>query len=194
MSGRPRDGEWVPSTNIFVNYLPKNWTKANLVDLCSPYGPIQSAKVMIDLKTGASKGFGFVRYSFLESSISAVSALNFLQVGPKRLLARFAGSMENTGQSSHTLYVRSLPLFFSSGDIWNLFAMYGEIQEIALAVDSETGRFKGRAYVTYKYIECASEALQRTNNETLAPGQWPLFVQFSELPVEKEFLRIKSGQ
>jgi RNA recognition motif-containing protein len=178
-----RDTEWAPSSNIFVNYLPKHWTKTELVALCCPFGTIESAKVMIDLKTGASKGFGFVRYTTPESAVEALAALNGFETCGKRLLVRFTGSRENIGRQSSTIHVKSLSLTLSYVAVRRMFQPFGDIDDLKLDLEPQTLRFRGSAYVTYKYTGSAVEALRCTNNVTLWPGQWPLFVQFSEPPI-----------
>ena len=90
-----------PSSNIFINYLPQEFTKKELVQLFSPFGKIQSAKVIINLTTGISKCYGFVRFASIYSAQQAVLALNGMVIPKynKTLLVKFAGSkMENTGE------------------------------------------------------------------------------------------------
>jgi RNA recognition motif-containing protein len=174
--------EWSPSTNIFLNYLPKSWTKQELVNVCAPFGNIQSAKVMIDLKTGVSRCFGFVRYSTLESAVDAVFHLNGWTTSGKRLMVRFAGKPENTGNPTTTIHIKSLPLTFTESTIWELYGIYGEIRSVFLETNPTTNQFRGSAYVTYRFMESATEAVRQTNNLKLGPEQWPLFVQYVQNP------------
>jgi RNA recognition motif-containing protein len=45
---------------IYVGNLPWSTTDAELQDLFSQYGSVQSARVITDRETGRSRGFGFV--------------------------------------------------------------------------------------------------------------------------------------
>lgn len=54
-------------TNLFVNYLPARAGDDALCALFSTYGEVESCKVMIDLHTGLSRCFGFVKYKYPES-------------------------------------------------------------------------------------------------------------------------------
>lgn len=50
--------------NLFINHIPLDMNDAELLSLFTPFGDIDSAKVMVDLQTGQSKGYGFVKVSF----------------------------------------------------------------------------------------------------------------------------------
>jgi RNA recognition motif-containing protein len=55
---------------------------------------------MINLETGESKGFGFVRFSTHEEAKSAIDGLNGRHVQTKQLLAKFAESREKRDRVS----------------------------------------------------------------------------------------------
>lgn len=179
-SVRDSPEQWIPTTNVFINYIPKAWTKTDLIDLFHPFGVIESAKVMIDLATGSSRCFGFVRFSSIESAIQAVLSVNGLQVGTKRLLARFAGSVENTGSPTRTIYIKSLPLSMSRKEIWDMYQVFGTIAALDYVVDPQTKRFTGTAYIAYMSVFSAKCAVRETNNLTLTPTSWPLFIRYAE--------------
>ena len=46
--------------NIYISNLSYGISDADLKDLFAEYGEISSAKVIMDLETGRSRGFGFV--------------------------------------------------------------------------------------------------------------------------------------
>ncbi|OHT04481.1 hypothetical protein TRFO_28044 [Tritrichomonas foetus] len=181
MHNENKTNSFVPSTNIFINYIPKEFTKRELVSLCSPFGRILSAKVMIDLLTGVSKCFGFVRFESLDSAALAVIRLNGLFIGNKKLLVRFAGSKENTGSISCSIFVRSLCLYYSEKDIWNIFSKFGRILGIELHHDDErTKLFNGAATITYSCESEAEDALREMNNMKLTNDSWPLFIRYTQ--------------
>lgn len=55
--------------NVFVNHLSPDITDDGLRRMFSTFGNIESAKVMVDLSTGLSRGFGFVKFSDIESGM-----------------------------------------------------------------------------------------------------------------------------
>jgi RNA recognition motif-containing protein len=63
-------------TKLYVGGLPFSTTDTQLADLFSPYGTVQSAKVITDKFTGQSRGFAFVEMSTNEEASKAISGLN----------------------------------------------------------------------------------------------------------------------
>jgi RNA recognition motif-containing protein len=59
---------------LYVGNLTFDATDADLTELFSPHGQVQSAQVVTDRDTGRSRGFGFVEMS--EGADAAIAALN----------------------------------------------------------------------------------------------------------------------
>jgi hypothetical protein len=167
--------------NVFINYLPRNFSEAELRALCSEYGTIVCSKIMINLDTGESKGFGFVRFSTLEEAQAAIEGLNGRRVQTKRLLAKFAESREKQDRASELLYVKRLPLTVDQRTAVELFTRFGEIVEIIPHVlDSVDPQF-WRLLIRYANERSAAAALARMNNEIIAPGTRPIHVRYADL-------------
>lgn len=49
--------------NIYVGNLPLSATENDLREMFSQFGPVQTAKIIMDRDTGVSRGFGFVEMS-----------------------------------------------------------------------------------------------------------------------------------
>ena len=64
-------------TKIFVGGLPYHTTDASLRDHFHVYGEIDEAVVITDRQTGKSRGYGFVRVSFLFSLLSFSFSFSF---------------------------------------------------------------------------------------------------------------------
>ncbi|THB67083.1 MAG: RNA-binding protein [Spirochaetaceae bacterium] len=62
--------------NILVRNLPRRITEQELMELFSPFGQIKSCNIVMDEKTGKSKGFGFVEIVDVQHAKRAVYALN----------------------------------------------------------------------------------------------------------------------
>ena len=62
--------------NIYIANLSFEVTDEDLRELFSPYGTINSVKVINDKETGKSKGFGFVEMPNDEEGQAAIDALN----------------------------------------------------------------------------------------------------------------------
>ena len=49
-------------TNLIINYLPQTLSDAEFNQLFAALGPLQSARILRDKRTGYSFGYGFVNY------------------------------------------------------------------------------------------------------------------------------------
>lgn len=82
------------STKLFVGSLSYNVTSAKLEELFGAYGKVQSADVIIDRRTGQSKGFGFVEMSSDEEAQKAIAGLNGQQVDGRAIAVNEARPRE----------------------------------------------------------------------------------------------------
>ena len=64
------------ATRLFVGNLPYNTTDDQLQQFFASAGTVSSATVVMDRRTGRSRGFGFVEMSSDEEAQSAISQLN----------------------------------------------------------------------------------------------------------------------
>ena len=71
---------------LYVGNLPYAYTSDELREVFEPHGPVQSATVIIDRKSGHSRGFGFVEYESEESAQTAVEALNGTSLGGRDIV------------------------------------------------------------------------------------------------------------
>lgn len=71
---------------LYVGNLPYAYTSDELREVFEPHGPVQSATVIIDRKSGRSRGFGFVEYESEESAQTAVEALNGTSLGGRDIV------------------------------------------------------------------------------------------------------------
>jgi hypothetical protein len=60
-----------PSRNLFIAGFKLDMDDEKLRSLFASYGPIESAKVMLDIHTSAPRGFAFVLFERLEDAINA---------------------------------------------------------------------------------------------------------------------------
>jgi RNA recognition motif-containing protein len=80
---------------IYVGNLTFDATDAELRELFSPHGEVQSAQVVTDRDTGRSRGFGFVEMS--EGADAAIAALNGQDFKGRSLTVNEAKAREGGG-------------------------------------------------------------------------------------------------
>jgi RNA recognition motif-containing protein len=61
---------------LYVGNLDHSVTSAELEQMFTPHGTVESAEVITDRYSGLSKGFGFVEMSSNEEAQAAINALN----------------------------------------------------------------------------------------------------------------------
>lgn len=74
--------------------LSYNVTSAKLEELFSEFGKIQSAEVIIDRRTGQSKGFGFVEMDNASEAKKAIEGLNGKEVDGRTIVVNEARPRE----------------------------------------------------------------------------------------------------
>lgn len=75
---------------IFVGNLPFQVSDFELEDLFKEYGEVLSAKVIVDRKTGRSRGFGFIEMNAEDAAQQAVEALNGFEIKGRPINVSFA--------------------------------------------------------------------------------------------------------
>lgn len=63
------------------------------------------------------------------------------------------------------LYVGNFPFTVSEDQLRDLFAGYGEIEELAMIKDRDTGKPKGFAFITFSQQQAAEKALELNGND-----------------------------
>ena len=87
------------SNKLYVGGLPYATTEADLKELFSEHGTVESVRVITDRETGRSKGFGFVEMGSQEAAEAAIAKLNDSELGGRTLVVNEAKPRENRGSS-----------------------------------------------------------------------------------------------
>jgi len=72
-------------TKLFVGGFPLDMDEMTLVQLISPYGTVDTIKIVRDKKTGKCKGYAFLEMTDLAGAENAMDALNGTSVKDKVL-------------------------------------------------------------------------------------------------------------
>lgn len=76
--------------NIFVGNLSKDVSDEDLQNLFSEFGNIRSVKIIKDLFSGESKGFGFIEMPGAAEAQKAISELNAKELKGKKIVVNEA--------------------------------------------------------------------------------------------------------
>lgn len=145
-----------PSRNLFIAGFKAGMNDDALRELFQPFGSIESAKVMLDIHTGASRGFAFVLYVRLEDAVRARSSMNgrlvslgndaLAESAPPSPVDQFRLTVDfakhdafNVVTRSTKVYCRNIPSTMAEADIINAIESVvgrGTIVTIAVLPDS----------------------------------------------------------
>lgn len=84
-------------SNLYIGYLPPQIDDDGLIQLFAPFGDIVAVKVIKDRLTGASKGYGFVKFSDTASAAQAVLHMNGYRLDGRVMAVRVAGRPPQAG-------------------------------------------------------------------------------------------------
>ncbi len=85
------------SVRLYVGNLSFNVSEAELEDLFSQTGAVQSANIVTDRDTGRSRGFGFVEMETKEAADAAIEQFNGREIGGRALTVNEARPRESRG-------------------------------------------------------------------------------------------------
>ena len=75
---------------LLIRNLDRTTTEAELQSMFEAYGMVQSCNLVLDQKTGGSKGFAFVEMPRQGEAKAAVKSLNGKEVGGSRIRVKKA--------------------------------------------------------------------------------------------------------
>ena len=85
---------------LLIRNLARTTTEAELRALFEAHGSLQSCTLVIDKKTGASKGFGFVEMPGLGEAKAAMKTLNGTDVGGSKIRVKKATPKPDTDRNA----------------------------------------------------------------------------------------------
>merc|ERR1712130_1099155 len=134
-SGQPEKKEAEEDrTNLIINYLPPTMSEGTLATLFSPYGLLERCKIVVDLQTLRSRGYGFVKYDNALSAERALTALNGYELNGKKLKVALARPQSKAIMNSN-LYITNIPIHYNDNNLFCLFQEFGNIVECKVLLD-----------------------------------------------------------
>lgn len=121
------------------------------------YGPIFSLRIMKDITSKKSRGFGFVSYYNVTDAKNAKNGNNHLVILTKPIRITWKKSIKELAQDLN-LFVKNVPQDLSEADFENLFSPFGSIFSCKLS-RQENGQNRGYGYVQFEEKESAEKAL-----------------------------------
>ncbi|KAK8585041.1 hypothetical protein V6N13_138982 [Hibiscus sabdariffa] len=192
-----------PDLSIFVGDLAADVTDSLLHEtFATKYPSVKAAKVVIDVNTGRSKGYGFVRFGDDTERSNAMTEMNgvYCSSRPMRIgaatprkssgyqqqyssqggYASNGASTQSDGVSSNTtIFVGGLDPNVTEEDLRQPFSQYGEIVSVKIPVG------KGCGFIQFASRNNAEEALQELNGTII--GKQTVRLSWGRNPANKQF-------
>jgi len=189
---KEREREDIDPTNLIINYLPPTMSEGTLATLFSPYGLLERCKIVVDLQTLRSRGYGFVKYDNAISAERAKNALNGYELNGKKLKVAFARSQCKAITNSN-LYLTNIPPHFTNSNLVKLFAEFGKIIECRVLMDQQ-GQSRGVGFVRMDTHHNAIQALQSMDRKVIEKNHPPIEVKLAQRRVPRRFWQENGGQ
>jgi hypothetical protein len=175
----------ISTTNVYLKGLRSDTTDQFLRDLCKSYGPIKSAKAIIDRATQQCRGYGFVMFESPESAQAALTGLQ--QAGYQVDFARVTNNerAHRPEQDLTNLYFSNLPPTFSEDNLQALLQPFGEVGSCRILRDYYTGVSRGVGFARMNNTAICEHIIQEFNGKMLDGATEPLQVKFADNPRNK---------
>ncbi|XP_053741219.1 RNA-binding protein 28 [Synchiropus splendidus] len=170
---------------IFVRSLPQGATNERLEEIFSEIGPVKQCFVVKEKGTDKCRGFGYVTYSMEDDAQRALKEIRdydgrklSLSVAKKKIRdKKKAAPTEPDGESKEIepkskgfrkktlksrLIIRNLSFKCSEDDLKNVFSKFGTVVEAKIPLKPD-GKMRGFAFVMFKNVSEASQALKAMN-------------------------------
>ncbi|GLJ26367.1 hypothetical protein SUGI_0507950 [Cryptomeria japonica] len=145
---------------LFVRNLGFDTTTESFKAFFSQFGEVQEGVVIIDKKTGKSKGYGFLTFKHLDGALNALKEPSKIIDG-RMTVTRLASSQPGAiDVSDRKIFVGNVPTDMPSDRLLSLFSEYGEIEEGPLGFDKQPGKSRSFALFIFKTAEGAKLALE----------------------------------
>lgn len=154
------------STTVYIKNLNFKTTAEALKERLASLNP-RSISLPLDERRRRNKGYGFVEFDTLQDARLAAEAISGQSLDAHRLQAFLSGASKNTELSSqksssgkgNKLVVRNVAFAATVNDLRQLFAAFGELQNVRLPKRFD-GRHRGFAFVKFAAKRDAASAVE----------------------------------
>ena len=147
-------------SKIFVGGISQETTELDLYQYFSEFGCINSTRIVYDLRTKSSKGFGFIEVHDKQTFNSILNFNRHLIKGRIVDINRAIEQYEETPtevieKRSKKLYFRGVKPTTTENDLYGYFSTFGEVVKVYLIFNPHSGKSKCFGYVEFCSLETA---------------------------------------
>jgi RNA recognition motif-containing protein len=159
--------------NLFVAGLPPNVDDSHFKSMFESFGKVKSAKVMLDIHSGVSRGFGFILFEQLEDATEALKAMHgsALDHGGTLHVAFSRHDGQCALMATDKMYIRNLPLSVSKAELIEFLTAFGVVESVSLRPDSQhTGANTNVALVAFADDSAVEKAVAAVHGHSPFPS------------------------
>ncbi|KAL4916676.1 hypothetical protein BDW62DRAFT_102393 [Aspergillus aurantiobrunneus] len=158
-----------PKETVFIGNLFYDVTAEDLRNKMSQYGIVEGVDIIYDNR-GISKGFGYVQFDHPASATRAIQAMHMRIFEGRRVTMYYAQAnlqRSKTIPPTDTLYIGNLPFELTDRDLNELFADIGNVIDVRVTVDRQTGQFYGYVHAEFTDIDSATIAHEQLSRKSI---------------------------
>ncbi|PKA63206.1 Polyadenylate-binding protein RBP47 [Apostasia shenzhenica] len=179
--------------SIFVGDLAPDVTDSLLQEtFANKYSSVKGAKVVIDVTTGRSRGYGFVRFGDDNEKTLAMTEMNGVYCSnramricaatPRKIsgssIASVQGFHPDANSANTTVFVGGLDASVSEDELKQVFSKFGEIASVKIPVGKQCG------FVQFVQKNDAEMAMQALNGTVI--GEQMVRLSWGRNPANKQ--------
>jgi RNA recognition motif-containing protein len=178
--------------NLMVGGLPLELSDTDFRGLFEKFGKVESAKVMLNVETCESRGYGFVLFDSEEAGCRAFGERNkqIVTIGSKTFQLDIKPSEwdgKHGAAETTAIYVRNIPGDVSDESLKNFFHQFGEIVSVASRAQAPSGDPqalpKKQSMIEFTTVAAARVAIENSHRKFIfAASQIPVLAKFADLP------------
>eukprot|EP01134_Creolimax_fragrantissima_P008207 CFRG8207T1 len=182
-TGGDSSGVTTSKTNVYVPGLAPTFTDQDLVNMCSKYGDIVSAKAILDQSTGRCKGYGFVMFELQQCAQLAVDDL--LRQGMQCSFAKETSARThnrngaNTDYDDTNLYMANIPRAWVEEDLQQMLSPWGTVISTRVLRDNG-GLSRGVGFARMELRDQCEAIIVNFNHMLLHGSIQPLQVRYAD--------------
>nr|CAH8864192.1 unnamed protein product [Trichobilharzia regenti] len=134
---------------LFIGGLSQATNNGSLRLYFSRFGEIDDAIVMMDNKTGRSRGFGYVKYHECDSVTLALQAKPHIIDGKEVDAKQCNINMKGRNKRSLKIFVGGIGLEQDIESIKDYFKQFGHVTDVNLMMDTNKQRHRGFAFISF---------------------------------------------
>lgn len=149
---------------VFVGNLPQGVTEEEVSEFFGSCGEIVKVRIL-----GAARPNAFLQFAS-QDGVNASLELNGNDFNGNTIgveVARKKGGAPATGGKGVSCFIGNLSFNSTTDSIREFFTDCGNVVDVRIITDKETGRMKGFGYVDFDNVEAAQKAVSEKNGQNL---------------------------